>query len=253
MTDNVDHASPLRSARSKLMPAALLAILCLLCACSSVPFKSDDSKVAMDAVGTGAVATDAVATNALSTESRMPVAPVLPATDHFQAAMQFLQDGKPQRADEEFHVYLQMVPDSKSAQILVAQIETPLDMLFPADNFVVKLAKNDTLSSLAKVYLGDALQFYALARYNGISVPASIREGQAIEIRKRRQPLPLSRGKGPRARILQAPAGVGTGEKPSVDAYYQDGLIAFQRQDLDSPSRIGTRFWLSIPTIEMRN
>jgi Tfp pilus assembly protein PilF len=163
----------------------------------------------------------------------MPVAPVLPATDHFQAAMQFLQDGKPQRADEEFHVYLQMVPDSKSAQILVAQIETPLDMLFPADNFVVKLAKNDTLSSLAKVYLGDALQFYALARYNAISVPASVKEGQAIKIPKTPAAIVALTRKAPASKDPQAPASVGTGEKPSVDAYYQDGLIAFQRQDLD--------------------
>lgn len=102
--------------------------------------------------------------------------------ERFQAALQLLQDGQPQQADTELEAYLKDVPDSKPAQDLVAQIETPLDKLFPAENFRVTLAKDESLSSLAKTYLGDALKFYALARYNAIAVPAKVNAGQSIKI-----------------------------------------------------------------------
>lgn len=103
-------------------------------------------------------------------------------TERFQAALQLLQDGQAQQADAELHALLKDFPDSKPARDLVAQIETPLDKLFPPENFRVTLAKDESLSSLAKTYLGDAMSFYALARYNAIAVPAKVYAGQSIRI-----------------------------------------------------------------------
>jgi tetratricopeptide (TPR) repeat protein len=68
------------------------------------------------------------------------------------------------------------------ARNLLAQIETPLAMLYPADYFTVQLGQNETLSSLAGNYLGDVLAFYGLARYNNIENPSRVAAGQSIRI-----------------------------------------------------------------------
>lgn len=142
--------------------AVLLPLACSLAACSTT--KSNDQRAA-------------VAPQAAAPAAKSPA-------ERFQAALQLLQDGQPQQADDELHAYLKDVPDSKPAHDLVTQIETPLDKLFPADNFHVTLAKDESLSSLARTYLGDPLSFYALARYNAIAVPAKVNAGQSIKIPK---------------------------------------------------------------------
>jgi len=55
-------------------------------------------------------------------------------------------------------------------------------MLYPADSFNVQLQAQETLSSLAGIYLGDVLGFYGLARYNGIENPSRVAVGQTIRI-----------------------------------------------------------------------
>jgi len=55
-------------------------------------------------------------------------------------------------------------------------------MLYPAENFNVQLQQNETLSSLAGIYMGDVLGFYGLARYNGIENPSRVSAGQTIRI-----------------------------------------------------------------------
>ena len=74
------------------------------------------------------------------------------------------------------------MPNSPAVRALLAQIDTPLPQLFPAENFTVNLAANESLGSLAANSLGDVTQFYALARYNDIAVPRRVALGQAIKI-----------------------------------------------------------------------
>jgi tetratricopeptide (TPR) repeat protein len=240
MADTLPQTRLMRPVRDKFAQVALLATLGALCACATMP--SADTR---DTVAGAPPPAASVPAAPLPAAPMSPVASAVPAANHFQAAMQFLQSGEPQRADEELHAYLKLVPDNKPAQSLVAQIEMPLGTIFPSDYFTVKLVKNDTLSSLAKAYLGDAQQFYALARYNNISVPALVREGQTIKIPKTDVALAALAGKGFGEKVPQglAPATPNatpvvaaneTSSKPSAEQYYQDGLIAFQRQDLDS-------------------
>jgi tetratricopeptide (TPR) repeat protein len=141
----------------------LLPFACVLAACSSTKTQ------------TPSAAAPATAPFAAPSVVKSPA-------ERFQAALQLLQDGQAPLADAELHAYLKDVPDSKPAQELVAQIETPLEKLFPAENFRVTLAKDESLSSLAKTYLGDVMSFYALARYNDIAVPAKVNVGQSIKI-----------------------------------------------------------------------
>ena len=167
--------------------AVLLPLVCVLAACSSVT----GSKVATPAV-------------VASSASVAPVAK--PPAERFQMALELLQSGQSQQADEELHAYLKDMPYSKPAHDLVVQIETPLDKLFPAENFRVNLAKDESLSSLARTYLGDPLSFYALARYNGIAVPSKVNEGQSIKIPKTPSALAAQQAKAAKAPAEVTPA-----------------------------------------------
>jgi len=182
-----------------------------------------------------------------------PVAPSSPAPPMdataraalLQHALDLLQIGDAKNAYVALHTYLKDVPDSKAAAYLIAQIEKPLSDLFPTDSFTIKLSRNDSLSSLAKTYLGDSLAFYGLARYNDIPVPGKISEGQTIRIPRTAVSLQAL------ARITAAAAAPPASAVPAVstpsksakaaddsrklaDLYYERGLAAFQHQDLNT-------------------
>jgi Tfp pilus assembly protein PilF len=108
--------------------------------------------------------------------------PGLAARERFQLAINQLQQGDSVHAALELRTYLAEVPNSAPAKNLLAQIETPIEMLYPADNFTVILGRDETLSSLAGLYLGDVLGFYGLARYNNIENPSRLAVGQSIRI-----------------------------------------------------------------------
>jgi Tfp pilus assembly protein PilF len=108
--------------------------------------------------------------------------PGLSARERYQLAINQLQQGDSVRAGVELKAYLLEVPNSMPARNLLAQIETPLEMLYPADFFTVQLGPNETLSSVAGSYLGDVLAFYGLARYNNIENPSRVVAGQNIRI-----------------------------------------------------------------------
>jgi len=108
--------------------------------------------------------------------------PGIPARERFQVAINALQQGDAPRAAVELRAYLAEVPNSTPARNLLAQIETPIEMLYPAESFNVQLQQSETLSSLAGIYLGDVLGFYGLARYNGIENPSRVALGQTIRI-----------------------------------------------------------------------
>jgi len=158
----------------------------------------------------------------------------------FQQALDLLQNGDAKGADVALHTYLKNVPDSKAATFLIAQIEKPLSDLFPADSFTIKLARNDNLSSLAKIYLGDSLYFYGLARYNEIPVPGKVSEGQSLRIPKTAESLQaLARFSAaaaapqPVATLSKSPKPVDSSRK-LADVYYERGLVAFEHQDLNT-------------------
>jgi tetratricopeptide (TPR) repeat protein len=108
--------------------------------------------------------------------------PGIAARERFQVAINALQQGDSPRAAVELQAYLAEVPNSTPARNLLTQIETPLEMLYPAESFNVQLQQSETLSSLAGIYLGDVLGFYGLARYNGIENPSRVAVGQTIRI-----------------------------------------------------------------------
>ena len=131
----------------------------------------------------------------MPSQAAAPAAPILRPTpglaarERFQLAINQLQQGDSTHAAVELKAYLVDVPNSTPAKNLLAQIETPIETLYPADNFAVQLGRDETLSSLAGVYLGDVLGFYGLARYNNIENPSRVVVGQSIRIPRTPQTL----------------------------------------------------------------
>jgi tetratricopeptide (TPR) repeat protein len=207
------------ASKSWLQIAAIIAIVAWASACST--------QKALSPPPTASSATDTNSTAA-----------------KFQHALDLLQNGDAQGADVELHDYLRRVPENTSAMYLIGQIETPLPKLFPQKHFSVKVAKDETLSSLAHTYLGNSLAFYGLARYNGMTVPSRVAEGQSIRIPKTPDAMQALARIAAVAAAPLAPgvAGVpldGSPSKPEMDhrlanEYYEQGLVAFQRQDLDA-------------------
>jgi tetratricopeptide (TPR) repeat protein len=190
-----------------------------------------------------------VALAACSTANKpaTPVAPVVTVTpaDRLDHAVALLQQGNAKDAEVELRAVLAQDPDSKEAQYLMAQIETPVPGLFPTKSFPLKLAKDDSLSVVARTYLGNPLAFYGLARFNNIAVPQSVVRGQTIRVPKTPEALAaLARRNAPAPVAAQAatdtPVPAIVPAKPSPAAqhkiaqeYYRRGVVAFQHQDLE--------------------
>ncbi|HEV2650596.1 MAG TPA: tetratricopeptide repeat protein [Rhizomicrobium sp.] len=179
-----------------------------------------------------------------------PAAPVVPAVtvsdaDRLDHAVALLQQGNTKDAEVELHTLLTQDPDNKQAQFLMAQIETPVTGLFPAKSFSLKLAKDDSLTAVARTYLGNPLAFYGLARFNNIAVPQSVTRGQTIRIPKTPDALAALARRNAPAPVAQAstdaPVPVAVPVKPSPAAqhklaqeFYRRGVVAFQHQDLEA-------------------
>jgi tetratricopeptide (TPR) repeat protein len=106
----------------------------------------------------------------------------LTARQRFSKALEKLENGEEGQALAELEAYLIDVPRSNSARNLIEQISTDSSQYFPSENFKVNLTSGASLSTLAKKYLGSALKFYALAKYNNISNPSRVNIGQEIKI-----------------------------------------------------------------------
>ncbi len=110
--------------------------------------------------------------------------PNLAPRERFSKALRMLENGEVGQAQAELKAYIAAVASSRSrnARALLEQITTPIETYFPSEYFTVSLGDGESLSTLARTYLGDPLKFYALARYNTISAPSRVFVGQEVRI-----------------------------------------------------------------------
>jgi len=108
--------------------------------------------------------------------------PSLEPKQRLSRAIQLLENGTEDQARVELIAYLESSPRSALAKRLVQQIDRPISDYFPAENFPLVLAQGQSLSNVADEYLGDALLFHSLAKYNGIGNPSQVRAGQTIRV-----------------------------------------------------------------------
>jgi tetratricopeptide (TPR) repeat protein len=109
-------------------------------------------------------------------------APNLTPRERLLRGLELLEEGDAERARVEVIAYLERVPSSTIAKNLLLQIDTAPEVFYPGAYQEVTLRPGQSLSNVAKVYLDNAYEFYALARYNDISRPRQVVPGQIVKV-----------------------------------------------------------------------
>lgn len=97
-------------------------------------------------------------------------------------SLELLEEGDERTARVELVEYVSAVPRSRTGRSLLKQIDMTAQDYFPAEYRELKLEAGQSLSTVAKVYLGSAVQFHALAKYNGILRPKRVVPGQVVRV-----------------------------------------------------------------------
>jgi len=116
------------------------------------------------------------------TPARPTPTPGLSPQQRTTLGFQLLQQGRTAEARVELGQALADRPNDRVATTLVRSIDTDPRVLLGADSFAYSVRAGDTLFSLARTFLKDGMNFYALARYNGLTLPSELGPGQTLLI-----------------------------------------------------------------------
>jgi len=106
----------------------------------------------------------------------------IPAPERVSSAIQLLGQGQPTAARAQVVALLKEHPADPSGRLLLDQIDMDPRVLMGDRNFAYKVKSNETMASLAGRFLGDRRLFYALARYNRITIPNDSVVGRTLLI-----------------------------------------------------------------------
>lgn len=106
----------------------------------------------------------------------------LSSKQRLRKGIALLSEGQSGQAGAELQAYLDTIKKSRIASNLLRQINTPISEYYPQEFVAITLTNGESLSTIAKQYLGDPLQFYALAQYNNIDNPGKTIIGQVIRV-----------------------------------------------------------------------
>lgn len=116
------------------------------------------------------------------------VVPQGTAKELFKAGVDALQHGDGQKAKPLLQQVLVLEPGHKNAASLLQQIDAnPAEML-GKEKFPYKVQQGETLSLIARRFLGDHFKFYILARYNDIVLSDNLEAGRIINIPGKKPP-----------------------------------------------------------------
>lgn len=116
------------------------------------------------------------------------VVPQGTAKELFKAGVDALQHGDGQKARPLLQQVLVLEPGHKNASSLLQQIDADPVVMLGKEKFPYKVQPGDTLSLIAKRFLGDHFRFYILARYNDIVLSDNLEAGKVINIPGRKPP-----------------------------------------------------------------
>jgi len=122
------------------------------------------------------------------------------ATAHITKAIRLMQQGQGNAAEAELRQALTFDPGNAKAVGLLKQITSDPIQYLGSEYFLHKVRRNESLSILAKRFLGDPLAFYILARYNGIENPSRLDVGESIKIPGKRPSAEAQGTEAPAAR-----------------------------------------------------
>jgi hypothetical protein len=111
--------------------------------------------------------------------------PDLTPRERVRLAIELLDEGDERRAEVELEVALRDDPNSSAARRLLEQISGDPQALLRGEARSYTVRRGETMAVLAERFQGDALLFYALARFNDIEAPNQVGEGQVLMIPRR--------------------------------------------------------------------
>ena len=113
-----------------------------------------------------------------------PIVPIPSITPRQQTlnAIDLLNKGDVTAARIQILGVLAQRPNDRAALDFLAQIDTDPRKLLGERSYTYQIRSGETLASIAGRLLGNPRRFWALARYNGIAVPANAEVGRAIQI-----------------------------------------------------------------------
>jgi tetratricopeptide (TPR) repeat protein len=114
----------------------------------------------------------------------------LGAKDRLVRVIKLLEEGNVEHARIDLSAYLAQNENSKIGKSLLDQIDRAPEEFLGAQNFIYEVKANESLSQLAERFLGDRYKFWALARYNGITNPMKLTQGQKLKIPGVSAPVP---------------------------------------------------------------
>jgi tetratricopeptide (TPR) repeat protein len=129
-------------------------------------------------------------------------------------AVRVLQMGDEATARAELNQALLERPGYSTAKMVLDQLDADPRTYLGEQSFRYVVREGDTLSMIARRYLGNPLKFIILARYNGIQNPSRLKVGQALRIPGEREPEPTpgaTKPPAPAARPLAGSAAGGAG------------------------------------------
>jgi tetratricopeptide (TPR) repeat protein len=117
----------------------------------------------------------------------VPPQPVAPpdtrtARELFLQALDELQAGTPDKARPTLERLLVVEPNNSAGKNLLQQLGADPVETLGKEYFQYKTQSGDTLSRIAKRFLGDPYKFYILAKYNDIQIPGHLEAGQSIKV-----------------------------------------------------------------------
>jgi len=112
----------------------------------------------------------------------MEATPGLSPRERVRVAAELLDSGDETRAELELRAALEEQPGNRRAERLLQQIVGDPRALLQGPDRAYVVRQGETMSELAQRFQGDALLFYALARYNDIDAPNQLAAGQRLMI-----------------------------------------------------------------------
>lgn len=138
----------------------------------------------------------------------------LSASEYASRAIERLQVGDAENARGDLERALALNPRSRTAKSLLAQLDADPQAELGAKYFEYEVQTGDSLSIIAKKFLGDALKFYLLARYNDLDDPSKLDVGQRVKVPGTARP---EAGGSPRAQAPK-PASAAASAAPTKPA-----------------------------------
>lgn len=148
----------------------------------------DSDAVSRRAVSSGIPRKSKRATPTVPPTAKPFTAPRRTPNEHITEAIKYLQNGKAKRAQQELEGAIRQQPSNMTAINLLVQINTPPKKFFSVKkSFTYTVKSGESLSMIARKFLNKPLQFYILAKYNGMDNPSKLRVGQKIRIPGKRK------------------------------------------------------------------